>query len=116
MDADETARGRTTKLWFSLYLVGGTMVFLTLYGLHDAIWPGRGIFLEFFGGRTYRLANPRPPGDFSGVYTKEYVVWYYVPALSGIVMCIVGRWLQVTEPMAPHVLYSDMHDDSDDDG
>ena len=98
-------------MWKLLYIVGATMAVVALYLLHEAIWPGEGFFLNFFfesAGR--RAARERPAGDFSGVGTFTFLVQYYLPAAVGILMCLVGRWLQVTERVPQHVLYNEMGD------
>ena len=102
------------KAWKLLYIVGATMTVVALYLLHEAIWPGRGIFVESFAPLSHRANNPRPAGDFSGVGTFAYFVQYYLPAGAGIVMCIAGRWLQVTERVPRHVLYDEMTDGDED--
>ena len=103
-------------MWKLLYIVGATMAVVALYLLHDEIWPGEGFFLNtFFEGAARRAARraarERSPGDFSGVGTFAFFVRYYLPAAVGILMCVVGRWLQVTERVPRHVLYDEMGDD-----
>ena len=99
------------KPWKILYLIGFPMLFVALWMLHEEIWPGRGIFMNAFGNAGSSAIKARPAGDFSGILSFRFAILYYLPVISGLVMCGVATWLRRAEVVPKHVLYSEMADD-----
>ncbi len=100
------------KAWQILYLVGLPAMGVSAYMLHEAIWPGQGIFLDLITRSPTSPTPPPdyPPGDFSRVGTIEYWLLYYIPFGVGAMLMVVGWYLRHTAPMPPHVTFDQMED------
>lgn len=102
------------KVWRVLFIIGFPMMSVSAYMLHEAIWPGKGIFLD----HIIDAANPAspspsreyPPGDFSRMNTPQFWLLYYVPFAIGALLMIVGGYLRHSMPVPRHTTFDQMED------
>lgn len=102
------------RAWQILYLIGLPTMGVSGYMLHEAIYPGRGIFLDLIvdaaNPASPSLLRDHPPGNFSQLDSLDYWFLYYIPFALGAILMAIGWYLRHSAPVPPHEVFDETGD------